>query len=84
MTTVQTINNSAKMNDTMPTLRKIKREATQPTKANAVASHFILPSRTMTSTKLPFKTVRMIQKKRTVFQQQNVDKKFNFADQFLK
>jgi hypothetical protein len=31
MTTVQTINDSAKMNDTMPTLRKIKRGASLPT-----------------------------------------------------
>ncbi len=31
MTTVQTINDSAKMKDTMPTLRKIKRGASQPT-----------------------------------------------------
>jgi len=57
------MNDSAKMNDRMPTLHKIKREATQPTKANAVASHFILPKRTTTSLKSPLKISKISQTK---------------------
>jgi len=45
MTTVQTINDSAKMKDTMPMLRKIKEVQASP-QANAFAPHLILPNRT--------------------------------------
>ena len=46
MTTVQTSNNSAKTDDKLPTLRKIKRAAIQPHKPTQIAAHLILPNRT--------------------------------------
>jgi hypothetical protein len=46
MTTVQTLNDSAKTTDQMPTLRKIKRAAMQPHKTTQIAAHIILPNRT--------------------------------------
>jgi len=82
MTTVQTINNSAKTNDTMPTLRKIKREATPPTKANAVASHFILPNRTTTSLKSPLKTSKISQKKTLFFNNEMLTKSLPLQSNF--
>ena len=46
MTTVQTLNDSAKTDDKMPTHRKIKRAAIQPHKPTQIAAHLILPNRT--------------------------------------
>jgi hypothetical protein len=53
MTTLQTLNDSNKMNRhtifgqaVFAILRKIKREATPPINPTQVASHFILPQRT--------------------------------------
>jgi hypothetical protein len=46
MATVQPSTFLQETNSELPTLRKIKREATPHTKPTQVASHFILPNRT--------------------------------------
>jgi len=46
MTTVQTSNKSAKTDEKMPTLRKIKRAAMPTHKPTQIAAHLILPNRT--------------------------------------
>jgi len=53
MTTVQTINDSAKMNDTMPTLRKSKRAAKPTHKPTQFAAHLLLPHRTQSPPTTP-------------------------------
>ena len=58
MTTVQTLNDSDKMNDRTISAKpfgyrfsKIKREATPPISQPKVVSHFILPHRTTTGSR---------------------------------
>ncbi len=46
MTTEQTLNDSAKTDYKIPTLRKIKRAAMQKNKLTQIAAHLILPNRT--------------------------------------